>query len=156
MPFSCVTISWSHRKIRPREVRWGPAEICQNLSAPQLTGKAGHQWTQLLLHLLGEASGQHSGMSTEKRVADSWWSVQTPACHDVRESAYSAAYSDATTPQSRQANWAIHCVCGDTWSPTFWPILHVMCIPVSQPQFGYGIVTDIEEYRDIPLLQSSL
>ena len=44
-----VPISWW--KIRPREERWGPAEICQHLSnsESQLTGKTGHQWTQLLL-----------------------------------------------------------------------------------------------------------
>ena len=30
----CVPISWSQRKIRPWEDRWGPAEICQNLAVP--------------------------------------------------------------------------------------------------------------------------
>ena len=65
----------------------GPAEICQNLSVPQLTGMTGLQLTQLLLQLLGEASGQLSEISTGRHVASSWWSVQTLTCHDVRDSA---------------------------------------------------------------------
>ena len=40
----------------------------------------------MLLQLLGETSWQISGISTGKRVAGSWWSVHTPACHDVRDS----------------------------------------------------------------------
>ena len=34
-----------------------------------------------------------------------------------------------------ERSW-FHYVCGDTRSPTCWHILHVMCIPVSEPQFG--------------------
>ena len=63
--------------------------ILSDNSEPQLTGKTGYQWTQLLLQLLGEVSGQLSGISTGKHVAGSWWSVQrlqTLAFHDVRDS----------------------------------------------------------------------
>ena len=46
-----------------------PKSLCANYSEPQLTGKTGHQWTQLLLQLLGEASVQLSGISSGKHVA---------------------------------------------------------------------------------------
>ena len=63
-----------------------PKSLIAN-SETHLTGRTGHQWTQLLLQLLAEASEQLSGISTWKHVTGSWWSVQTPACHYVRDSA---------------------------------------------------------------------
>ena len=63
------------------------AKISQSVLIVSHRSQAGHQWTQLLLQVLGEASGQLSWISTGKHVASSWWSVQTPACHDVRDSA---------------------------------------------------------------------
>ena len=119
---------------------------------------------QLLLQLLGEAAGQLSGISTGKHVAGSSWYVQTPACHDVR---------DSPSVRLRAVMWRLLKVARRierstlwwyvyveiTWFPTSWPIrtiLHVICIPVSEQQFEYGTLTDTEEYRNISLLPSSL
>ena len=130
MPLLCHNImSTTTNTARRREV--GSSKyLSKYLSAngePQLTGKAGHQWTQLLLQLLGDASGQLSGISTGKHVADSWWSVQTPACHDVRDSA-SVSCVQWCDDSSKSPGELNDPPCGNTWSHTFWPILDVMCI----------------------------
>ena len=49
------------------------------------------------------------------------------------------AYSDATIPQIHQANWTIHSVGGDTWSPTSWHILHVILYYHVYPCIGAAV-----------------
>ena len=114
---------------------------------------------------VGEASGQLSGISTGKHVAGSWWSVQTHACHDVRDSASVGCvqWCDDSSKSPGELNdplclwWYVYVEI--TWFPTSWPIrtiLHVMCIPVSEKQVEYGTLTDTEEYRNIMLLPSTI
>ena len=124
-------------------------------SESQLTVQTGHQWIQLLLQLLGEASVQLSGFSTGKHVAGSWWtwwSVQTPACHAIRNSASVGCvqWCDDSSVSRRIERSTLSVVIHGL------PLLPVMCIRVSEPQFGYGTLTDTEEYHNIPLLSSSL
>ena len=132
-----------------------PKSLSAN-SETQLTGKTGHQWTQLLLQLLGGASGQLSGISNGKHVTGSWWSVQTPACHNVRDSACvggvqwcdDSSKSPGVLKDPLCLWWYLYVEI--TWFPISWPfrtILHVMCIPVSEHQFEYGTLTHTDEYR---------
>ena len=123
-------------------------------SEPHLTGKSGHHWSQLLLQLLGEASEQLSGICRFMVVCTD------TACHDVRDSASvgCAQWCDDSSKspcrQSERYNLSV-VIQTCTWSHTCWHILHGMCIPVSEPQFGYGTLTDTEEYRNMLKFRST-
>ena len=61
----------------------------RNLSTSLSSTAHRQDWSSInsIVTPAGEASGQLSGISTGKHVAGSWWSVQTPACYDVRDRA---------------------------------------------------------------------